>query len=305
MFAGKLVASISSQILVSFKLMDYMELNYITFATQILATFWAFGLPRVESSLYFHRGPKTKPLTITIDNGKAIQNVEENLMNVTPEPHLPPFQLLWYQFKSAYTNRKVVLWSLWYAFGLGGYLQFICYIQVLWNDIDENPPELWNGAVDAALTGLGTCFALVAGYMHFGTLAPRKSFMILALLSALQGSAILFSCLTQNLYCAYVGYIIFGALYSYTITVTSAEVARHLEEDSYGLVFGINTVGGLLLQTFLTLVVVEDIGFKLSVIGQYSVYGYYFILLGLLYFLYVTLDYFWFKKENRNSESLK
>ena len=32
MFAGKLVASISSQLLLSFKVMDYRDLNYITLA---------------------------------------------------------------------------------------------------------------------------------------------------------------------------------------------------------------------------------------------------------------------------------
>ena len=36
MFAGKLVASISAQVLVNLKLMDYKELNYITLASESL-----------------------------------------------------------------------------------------------------------------------------------------------------------------------------------------------------------------------------------------------------------------------------
>lgn len=43
--------------------------------------------------------------------------------------------LLWSHFHNAYTNVKVLQWSLWYALGLCGYLQVISYIQVLWKDL--------------------------------------------------------------------------------------------------------------------------------------------------------------------------
>jgi len=55
---GKLIASISSQVLVYFKWMNYLELNYITLATQIAATIWAFFLPNVKTTVYFHRNDK-------------------------------------------------------------------------------------------------------------------------------------------------------------------------------------------------------------------------------------------------------
>ena len=77
------------------------------------------------------------------------------------------------------------------------------------------------------------------------------------------------------------------------INIYSAEIARHLNDDSYGLVFGINTVLGLILQTILTLLVVSDGGFALNVIEQYSIYAYYFIGVGFLYIIFVIADYYY------------
>lgn len=59
----------------------------------------------------------------------------------------------------------------------------------------------------------------------------------------------------------------------------SAEVAKHLEDESYGLIFGINTLAALVLQTLLTLCIVSETGFALSVVGQYTVLaGFFFVL---------------------------
>lgn len=48
------------------------------------------------------------------------------------------FVLLWLQFKKAYTNSNVQIWSIWYAVGMCGYLQVVSYIQVLWKTIDDS-----------------------------------------------------------------------------------------------------------------------------------------------------------------------
>jgi hypothetical protein len=46
-----------------------------------------------------------------------------------------PFQLLWLHFKSAYTNKQVLKWSIWYTLATCGYYQIVSYIQVLWSAI--------------------------------------------------------------------------------------------------------------------------------------------------------------------------
>ncbi|EDW84164.1 uncharacterized protein Dwil_GK13288 [Drosophila willistoni] len=292
MFVGKLVSGITSQLMINLDVMNYKELNYITLTTQIIAMFWAFGLPKVDKSLYFHR--------------QIEQNAEEaeaqSQTIVTKQPGA--MKLLWSHFYNAYTNPRVLQWSLWYAIGLAGYLQVTYYMQVLWKVIEPEPQIAWNGAVDAVLTALAAMMALAAGYLHTGRMKPRFSLLILAILSALEGGAVLICCWTKDIYWSYVGFILFGGLYGFTITLASAEVARNLEEDSFGLVFGFNTLLALVFQSLLTIVVVSDIGLSLNAVGQYTVYAFYFIVVGLIYLISVLVEYIWLRDDHRESNKL-
>uniref|UniRef100_A0A1I8PS62 Uncharacterized protein n=1 Tax=Stomoxys calcitrans TaxID=35570 RepID=A0A1I8PS62_STOCA len=309
-FAGKLVASILAQLLLNFDAMDYRDLNYITLATQIIATLWAFGLPKVNQSLYFHRKmytadtpalPQADSLEIASYDGNSQKGDPFPSVSSIVAPTLSPGKLLWTHFRNAYTNLKVVQWSLWYAVGLCGYLQVTAYVQLMWKDIEPTPDIAWNGAVDAIFTALAALCALVAGYIHAGRLESQASLLLLAGLSALEGGAILLICWTENIYVSYAGYIAFGALYGFIITVAGAEVARYLEEDSFGLVFGINTMIALIFQTIITLVIISEGGLALSTKGQFTVYAFYFIAVGIIYFTAVVIEYF-IRKYRKNNE---
>lgn len=70
----------------------------------------------------------------------------------------------------------------------------------------------------------------------------------------------------------------------------SAEVAKHLVEDSFGLIFGINTLLALTMQTILTFTVVSEGGFGLDIVGQFIVYGCLFIFTGLCYVTVIFYD---------------
>ncbi|CAB0034223.1 unnamed protein product [Trichogramma brassicae] len=72
------------------------------------------------------------------------------------------------------------------------------------------------------------------------------------------------------------------------------EVAKHLSEDSYGLIFGTNTFFALLLQSILTLIVVEKKGLALDIKSQYLVYGGYYIVLGIVFMImnFFTIRYY-------------
>jgi thiamine transporter 2/3 len=52
--------------------------------------------------------------------------------------------------------------------------------------------------------------------------------------------------------------------------INSAEVAKNISEDSYGLIFGVNTFLALAFQSILTLVVVSDAGMALEIRPQVS-----------------------------------
>lgn len=56
-----------------------------------------------------------------------------------------------------------------------------------------------------------------------------------------------------------------------------------MEDDSFGLVFGINTLVALILQTILTVTVVSEDGLSLTVFQQYTVYAVYFFALSAIY----------------------
>ncbi|EDW15150.1 thiamine transporter 1 [Drosophila mojavensis] len=299
MFAGKLISGITSQLMINLELMNYRQLNYITLATQILAMLWAFGLPKVDKSLYFHREALEESSTAP---------PSANQLQLEPEVESGPMQLLWQHFHNAYTNPRVIQWSLWYAIGLAGYLQVTYYMQVLWKVIEPEPQIAWNGAVDAVLTALAALSALAAGYLHSGRLRPKTTLLVLSVLSALEGGSVLICCWTNDIYWSYVGFVIFGALYGFTITVASAEVARNLQEESFGLVFGINTLLALVFQSLLTIIVVSETGFELSPVDQYAVYAFYFIAVALIYFISVLVEHLWqrgSKQVHAKSESLE
>lgn len=281
---GRFIAGSSAQILVYTKLMDYRDLNYISIVAQILATIWALFLPSVSKSLYFHRDDEVKTNLPQLEQG-----------NTTPTHHKSnkyarAFKILWQHFLSAYTNWHVIQWSLWYSLAMCGFIQVQSYIQILWALIEPDAENsgLWNGAIEAALTLLGAGAALLAGYLK----SYKGGLLTLTICSFLEGGAILTSAQTDSLWLSYAGYIIFGALYMFMITIASAEIAKYLDEDSFGLIFGINTMYALAFQTILTVVVISKDGFELQTRDQFIVYGYYFIALGALYFVATIVIYF-------------
>lgn len=65
--------------------------------------------------------------------------------------------------------------------------------------------------------------------------------------------------------------------------IYSATVAKRLNEDSFALIFGINTLFALIFQSILTLVVVSESGLGLNTRDQFVVFGGYFVVLGCIY----------------------
>jgi hypothetical protein len=65
----------------------------------------------------------------------------------------------------------------------------------------------------------------------------------------------------------------------------SAEVAQGISQDSYGLIFGMNTFLALVMQTTLTLIFSDEKGLALDERTQFFSYGIYFLVLGSLFFV--------------------
>lgn len=206
--------------------------------------------------------------------------------------------LIWMHFKTSYQNKTVVLWSFYYAIALCFYIQIAAYIQVLWVEVNHTEESIYNGYVDALATLLGVGATLMAGKIHMSFLKKQnRTLLVLIFMSSLQGALIVLTATSQSLLPCYIFYICFSIAYAFGITICATEIARNLAEDTFGLVFGFNTLIALTVQTIVTLSVVSS-GFKLSPSGQYQVYGYFYVALGIAYLIVLVKENFkiFFKK---------
>ncbi|GAB0099074.1 thiamine transporter 1 [Sergentomyia squamirostris] len=279
LLSGRFLAGSSGQLLTHMQWMDYRDLNYITMGAQILATVWTLFLPSVRTSVYFHRKASVASIAKTNSISNIFYSSEHELVTQREKRNL--LLVFWVPFKRAYTNRNVLLGSFWLIFGFCGYLQVISYIQILWTMINVEKIPMWNGAVEAGMTLLGALSALGAGYIHSSLLTNRRYIVLLSSVAIINGLAIFLGAYIENLFVSYAAYLVFGVFYSFAGTVASAEIAKHLEDDSFGLVFGFNTFLSLVLQTILTVTVVN--GVELTIFYQFYNYASYFVGLGIAY----------------------
>ncbi|XP_054281381.1 thiamine transporter 1-like [Macrosteles quadrilineatus] len=189
--------------------------------------------------------------------------------------------LLWKDLKDAYTNLYVLKFCIWVALATCGYNQMMTYVQILWVKIGGKQQVAYNGAVEAVYTIISAVSTLAFGQLNANWSKYGEAF--LGLLTILQGVVLAISANTDSMFVAYTAYIIFGMLYNIMLVMTNSEVARYINEDSYALIFGVNTFVGLILQTVLTLTVAGEGGFEIPIRSQFVVYGAYFIVLGVVY----------------------
>lgn len=244
---GKFLGGVIAQLLVSTESLSFRGLHFISLSTQVISLPISLLLPSVPRSLYFY-SVKT--------HQKETKAVEE----FTTDAVAPKFslsnagRLLWYHLVSSYTNPVVLLWSSWWALGICGQIQVISYIQFLWKELAPEYQSNYNGGVEAAATLLGAIGAILAGMLNSNS--NRNRYMLLnSICVGVLGGLLLITACVDSLWLAYVSYVIFCAVFFFTITVAAAIVAENLVDDSFGLIFGINMLVALVLQTILTIVV--------------------------------------------------
>lgn len=103
-------------------------------AAQISATSITVFLPNVNESIYFYRNKSS--CDEIIPNSRS--NLEDKQLN-SCDKSSQAFGLMWKQLKCAYSNRRIVLWSVWYACGMCAFVQFVSYVQLVWIEIDNRP----------------------------------------------------------------------------------------------------------------------------------------------------------------------
>lgn len=231
----------------------------------VSATCWSFLLPPVKNTLYFHR-----------EDEEIVSKREKIKKGIF---------LMCSEIKESYTNSYVIYWSIWYALGTACFLQVQVYMQPLWQFIiGDNNQTLYNGLVEAILTIFGFFAALLVGFINVDWSKHGK--FLLVFCSASQGLIVIWGATTDNVNICYFCYILFSVFYHFTITVASAEIAKKLKLDTFGLIFGFNTFLAMIFHSLLTFLVVNDVfGFALNMRQQYLVYGSFCFVIACIYFV--------------------
>ncbi|XP_021712760.1 thiamine transporter 1-like isoform X2 [Aedes aegypti] len=284
--SGRFLASVLGQAMVSTGAMDLRELNYITLGVcSRNGTVTANGDNQTKSDVDL---TSNAAVVSAFESRKPQDSDGSNTSKVRFSCHRAG-NLIWTHFTAAYSNLTIVQWSLWWSLAMAGFIQVQVYVQLLWQEIDQNQEYLYNGGAEALLTLLGAISAMAAGYVA-NRVFEQWTLWVLTVCSALQGGLILYSGFSTNIWAAYTVYILFGALYMFMITMASATVAKYLQEDSFGLIFGINTFVALAFQSILTVVVISESGLMLTPRGQFKVYGGYFLALAAVYLVPATVS---------------
>lgn len=153
---GRFLGGLASQLLVSFDLMDYHELNYVSLSCVSIAFVFALFLPSVNQSIYFHRAENQNEINSSGETGNSKKTTLFDKLQRTKI-------YLWTDFREGFSNIQILKWSIWWAVATSGHLQVINYIQALWETIvsSENSNvdrQLYNGAVEATHTLLSSFF---------------------------------------------------------------------------------------------------------------------------------------------------
>ncbi|NWI10508.1 S19A2 protein, partial [Crypturellus soui] len=304
---GYTVGAVSGQLLVSVAGWSLFSLNVISLTCVSVAFGMAWFLPMPQKSLFFHHvssQPCSREMkVIDCKNGSAVQDCPD--IERTPgwddETKIPlneegqPSQKqeqkveiskvlreLWEDFLQCYSSRPLLCWSVWWALSTCGYFQVINYAQGLWEMVlPSHSSEIYNGAVEAVSTLLGAVAVVVVG--HIKTSWAMWGEVALALFSFLIAAAVYIMDTVHNIRVCYASYIVFRIIYMLLITIATFQIATNLSVERYALVFGVNTFIALVLQTLLTLIVVDARGLGLDIFTQFMIYASYFAAISLLF----------------------
>lgn len=289
----------------------YVELVYLSIFGMFFSAVWAFLMPNVTNSVYFHNersesiDQPTPPVTNTASSSgasKTIENIESQpsntkITNKEINKNKSLGRVLLYlkkDFIRSYSDPYVIKLCLWWAFAFGAYVQVYTYINVLYTyvlDLNEDSHfTLYNGAAESLNTLIGAIAAYSIGKLELNWFKVGDLFLGIG--SILAGIVLLGCFYTRTMWFIYAFYIIYGCLYQTMLTVAESEVAKRLSRDSYGLVFGFNSFIALFLHTLMTYGIVQGHVISVSTIQQFLIYAVYYMAIGAVFLIFSIKNYF-------------
>ncbi|NXC49960.1 S19A3 protein, partial [Penelope pileata] len=120
----------------------------------------------------------------------------------------------------------------------------------------------------------GSATSMAVGYVKVNW--DLSGELALGIFSAMDAASLFLMHFTANIWACYAGYLVFKACYMLLITIATFQIAVNLSMERYALMFGFNNFIALLIQTILTVVVVDSKGLGLGISIQFLIYGSYF-----------------------------
>uniref|UniRef100_UPI00398E9AE7 thiamine transporter 1-like isoform X2 n=1 Tax=Pristiophorus japonicus TaxID=55135 RepID=UPI00398E9AE7 len=226
------------------------------------------------------------------------------ITNKKPLKGICVLTMLWKTFLQCYSSWPLLCWSTWWALSTCGYFQILNYIQILWEKIlPSQNSQIYNGMVEAASALLGAVAAFVVGYVKISwSIWGEAALLVFSLVIA---AAVYVMDTVRNIWVCYICYVAFRIIYMMLITIATYKIAANLSMELYALVFGVNTFVALVLQTVLTLIVVESSMLNLDIFGQFLAYSIYFAAIAVLFLVFCVYNIVKkYREESQASENI-
>lgn len=221
----------------------------------VAAAIVAFVLPKIPKSIYLD-SPELRGLRLSQKWKSA-------------------FALLWKHFLKSYT-RHVIKWSIWYIFSASVYSVIRFNKNELWRVINPSASTyVVIGVQDIICNAFAFTSTVIAGFLSVDWIGYQMNFA-LALCLVLQGSVCILWSQINFIYLSVTLYVIYSIIYYFMIVIAGADIAANICEESYGLVFAVNGLFGILLKMLL---------FGIFVFVQISIRTIY-LFVGVLYIIF-------------------
>ncbi|XP_059416608.1 thiamine transporter 1-like isoform X2 [Carassius carassius] len=310
---GSAIGSLIGQILVSVAQVPMYYLSVITLVSSCIAFVAPWFLPIPNKSLFFHQRESSSEdhgALEPINSSQLIEKPEDpeskmqlsadertvgrilkkktKILCINDNPSssglLEVFKMLWTDFLQCYSSSTLLAWSVWWALSTCGYLQVINYAQALWEKILPSKEfDIYNGYVETISTLLGAFAAFVVSFVKLSWAVWGE--FALCIFSVVIAVCVYLMDTIRNIWVCYTSYMLFRATYMLLITIATYQIAVNLSMKRYALVFGVNTFIALLLQTLLTVIVVDSAGLGLDIFLQFLIYASYFAVIAVIFFI--------------------
>ncbi|XP_078580862.1 thiamine transporter 2-like [Branchiostoma floridae x Branchiostoma japonicum] len=209
------------------------------------------------------------------------KNDDESVGSV--QPLTSRLKQFFQDLKTCYSDRKLIVWSIWWSLATCGNNLEVTNVQNLWYAIEPASSNggIYNGVAEALTTLLGALVSFSVGYIKLNWSVFGE--LTLGVMSAVEAILLVAMATTNNIWVCYGCGVLFKTSYYMLITVASFQVARLLSVGRYALVFGCNNLLALVLQAAVIAIVVDKDTLNTGIRAQFLIYGGYFYMLAVIF----------------------